>query len=78
MVRSASGDEWGELIGGKGTIGLQAAVPKKPHTRPLTLTLTSELYGFKQYDPSKEEASLSICKRPVCGVSDEHNNNYEY
>ena len=24
--------------GGKGTIGLQAAVPKKPHTRPLTLT----------------------------------------
>ena len=29
MVRGASGDEWGELIGGKGTIGLQAAVPKK-------------------------------------------------
>jgi hypothetical protein len=32
VVRGASGDEWGELIGGKGTIGLQAAVPKKaPH-----------------------------------------------
>jgi len=40
VVRGASGDEWGELIGGKGTIGLQAAVPKKPHTRPLTLTLS--------------------------------------
>ena len=25
----------GELIGGKGTIGLQAAVPKMSHTRPL-------------------------------------------
>ena len=24
-----------ELIGGKGTIGLQAAVPKMPHTRSL-------------------------------------------
>jgi len=30
VVRGASGDEWGELIGGKGTIGLQAAVPKGP------------------------------------------------
>ena len=27
MVRGASGDEPGELTGGKGTIGLQAAVP---------------------------------------------------
>ena len=36
VVRGASGDEWGELVGGKGTIGLQAAVPKMPHTRPLT------------------------------------------
>jgi len=35
VVRGASGDEWGELIGGKGTIALQAAVPKKPHTQPL-------------------------------------------
>ena len=34
VVRGASGDEWGELNGGKGTIGLQAAVPKRPHTRP--------------------------------------------
>ena len=39
MVRGASGDEWEELIGGKGTIGLQAAVPKKPHMRPLTFFL---------------------------------------
>ena len=38
MVRGASGDECGELIGGKGTIGLKDAVPKKPHTRLLTLT----------------------------------------
>ena len=30
VVRGASGDDWGELIGGKGTIGLQAAVPKRP------------------------------------------------
>ena len=37
MVRGASGDEWGEIIGGKGTIGLQAAVPKKPHTRNLMI-----------------------------------------
>ena len=33
VVCGASGDEWGELIWGKGTIGLQAAVPKKPPTR---------------------------------------------
>jgi hypothetical protein len=37
VVRGASGDECEELIGGKGTIGLQAAVPKRPHTRPLTI-----------------------------------------
>ena len=35
MVRGASGDEWGELIGGKGTIGLLSAVPNKLHTRRL-------------------------------------------
>ena len=40
VVHGTSGDEWGELIGGKGTIGLQAAVPKKPHKRPLSLSLT--------------------------------------
>ena len=27
---------------GKGTIGLQTAVQKRPHTRPLTLTLTGD------------------------------------
>jgi len=39
--------------------------------------LTSELYGFEQYDPSKKGASLSIFKRPSSGVSGLHNNNYE-
>jgi hypothetical protein len=34
VVRDASGDGWGEHIEGKGTIGLKAAVPKRPHTRP--------------------------------------------
>ena len=34
VVRGASWDEWGELNGGKGTIGLQAAVPQNP-TRDL-------------------------------------------
>jgi len=29
----------GNSLGGKGTIGLQAAVPKRPHTRPLTLAV---------------------------------------
>jgi len=29
----------GNSLGSKGTIGLQAAVPKKPHTRPLTLMI---------------------------------------
>ena len=55
MVRGASGDEWGELIGGKGTIGLQAAVPKRPHTRSLTLTL---LYDFN----SNRNVALSFSK----------------
>jgi len=30
----------GKSLGGKGTIGLQAAVPKWPHTRPLTFYLS--------------------------------------
>jgi len=31
MMRGASGDECGELVGGKNTIGRMAAVLKKPH-----------------------------------------------
>ena len=34
---------------GKGTIGLQAAVPKRPHTRPLTLTFNLEFCQFSSY-----------------------------
>ena len=30
VVRGASGDEWGEHIGGKGTIGLQGCNAEKP------------------------------------------------
>ena len=41
VVRGASEDERGEFIGGKGTIGLQAAVPNKPHTRPLRHEMAS-------------------------------------
>ena len=31
------GDEWSEPIGEKGTIGLQAALPKGPHTRTFSI-----------------------------------------
>ena len=40
MMRGASGDECGNLLGGKNTIGRTAAALKKPHKRPLTRFLS--------------------------------------
>ena len=33
---------------GKGTIGLQAAVPKRPHTRPLTFFLSASIMAVEK------------------------------
>ena len=51
----------GNLLGGKGTIGLQAAVPKRPHTRPLTfLHSPRKLKYFKDLDVDLEKRSCKL------------------
>ena len=63
MVRGASGDEWGKIIEGKGTIGLQAAVPKRPHTLTLRNTVCvqwSALTPNKQHQYSNTGWAYSL------------------
>ena len=51
------GTHWG----GKGTIGLQAAVPKWPHTRPLTLTFNfKRVTKFHTHTKQQEKLHLYI------------------
>ena len=58
----------------KGTIGLQAAVPKNPHTRPLILTfLTVDRTGDSQaYGESAQLVDLETLENGVIELKRRH------